>query len=101
MPQLLLLASPASAVQPYFLALENNLVGSTFFFGMFALLGGALFLFLERDNVPRRWHVNVTLAGIICLVAGISYYYMQGQYDDKVRERFRHHCLMMMYCSMR
>jgi bacteriorhodopsin len=47
---------------------------------MFALFGGALFLFLERDNVPRRWHANVTLAGIICLVAGINYYYMQGLY---------------------
>ena len=80
MPQPLLLVTPATAVQPYFLALENNLVGSTFFFSMFALFGGALFLFLERDNVPRRWHVNVTLAGIICLVAGINYYYMQGLY---------------------
>lgn len=30
--------------------------------------------------MPRRWHANVTLAGIICLIAGINYYYMQGMY---------------------
>lgn len=69
-----------SPLRPYYLALENDLVGTTFFFSMFAFFGAALFFFLERDNVPRRWHVNVTLAGIICLVAGINYYYMQGMY---------------------
>jgi sensory rhodopsin len=76
----LLLSTPAVSLQPYYLALENNLVGGTFFFSMFALFGGAAFLFLERGNVPRRWHANVTLAGIICLVAGFNYYYMQGLY---------------------
>ena len=35
---------------------------------------------MERGNVPRRWHANVTLAGIICMVAGINYYCMQGMY---------------------
>lgn len=76
----LLLSVANNPLQPYFLALENDLVGGTFFFSMFALFGGALFLFLERGNVPRRWHTNVTLAGIICMVAGFSYYYMQGLY---------------------
>lgn len=84
MLQHLLLLVPASTLasplRPYYLALENDLVGTTFFFSMFALLGGALFFFLERGNVPRRWHANVTLAGIICVVAGINYYYMQGMY---------------------
>jgi bacteriorhodopsin len=47
---------------------------------MLALLGAAAFFFLERGNVPPSWHTNVTLAGIVCLVAGISYFYMQGMY---------------------
>ena len=83
MPYPLLLqaaAQAANSLRPYYLTLENDLVGITFFFSMFALAGGALFFFLERGNVPRRWHANVTLAGIICLVAGINYYYMQGMY---------------------
>ncbi|MBC8084133.1 MAG: bacteriorhodopsin [Hymenobacter sp.] len=76
------LAAPSApnTLRPYYLALENDLVGSTFFFSMFALFGGALFLFLERRNVPKRWHANVTLAGVICFIAGASYYYMQGMY---------------------
>ena len=73
-------AGPAVPTRPYYLALENDLVAGTFFFSMFALLGGALFFFLERGNVPRRWHTPVTLAGIICAIAGASYYYMQGLY---------------------
>ena len=80
MPHSLLLSVPNNSVQPYFLSLENNLIGGTFFFSMFALFGGALFLFLERGNVPRRYHANVTLAGTICMVAGFSYYFMQGMY---------------------
>lgn len=80
MPHALLLSVSDNPLQPYFLALEHNLVGGTFFFSMFALFGGALFLFLERNNVPRRYHANVTLAGIICAIAGFSYYYMQGLY---------------------
>ena len=59
---------------------ENDLVGFTFIYSMFALFGAALFFFLERRNVPKRWHANLTVAGLICLVAGISYYYMQGIY---------------------
>jgi len=80
MPHPLLLQIAQAPLRPYYLALENDLIGDTFFFSMFALLAGALFFFLERGNVPRRWHVNVTLAGIICLVAGINYYFMQGMY---------------------
>ena len=37
----------------------------------------------------------------VMTIAGIGgYYYMQGQYDDKVRERSSHHYLMMVYNSM-
>ena len=32
-------------------------------------------MFLERDNVPRCWYANVTLAGI-------NYCYMQGLYPN-------------------
>ncbi|HEX8425772.1 bacteriorhodopsin [Hymenobacter sp.] len=65
---------------PYYYVAEHDLVGATFFFSMFALLGAAIFFFTERSNVPRRWRVNMTVSGIICLIAGISYYYMQGMY---------------------
>ena len=72
--------TPVPSSLPYYYAAENDPVGATFFFSMFALLGGALFFFVERSNVPRRWRVNMTVAGITCLIAGINYYYMQGLY---------------------
>lgn len=65
---------------PYYYVAENDVVGATFFFSMFALLGASVFFFVERNNVPKRWRVNMTVSGIICLIAGISYYYMQGMY---------------------
>lgn len=71
---------PANSSRPYYQVLDKDLVGGTFFYSMFALFGGALFLFLERNNVPRRWHASVTLAGIICFIASVNYYYMQGMY---------------------
>lgn len=71
---------PPAGLHPFFYIPENDLTGSTFFFSMFALLGAAVFFFMERRNVPRRWHTNVTVAGLICLVAGISYFYMQSLY---------------------
>lgn len=36
---------PANALRPYYLALENDLVGNTFFFSMFALFGGRFSFF--------------------------------------------------------
>ncbi|AMJ64086.1 hypothetical protein AXW84_00560 [Hymenobacter sp. PAMC 26628] len=30
--------------------------------------------------MPRRGHAPLTLAGIICFVAGVNYYHMQGMY---------------------
>ena len=73
-------SSPDSSLRPYYLALNTDMVGGTFFYSMFALFGAALFLFLERGNVPRRWHASMTLAGIICFIASVNYYYMQGMY---------------------
>lgn len=59
---------------------EGGLVGYTFFYSTFALLGGAVFFMLERRNVPKRWRANLTVASLICLIAAISYFYMQVIY---------------------
>ncbi|MEJ7661468.1 MAG: hypothetical protein WKG07_18715 [Hymenobacter sp.] len=59
---------------------ENDLTGYTFFYSTFALLGAAVFFLFERNNVPKRWRVNLTVAGLICLIASVSYFYMQAMY---------------------
>lgn len=71
---------------------ENDLTGYTFFYSTFALLGAAVFFILERNNVPKRWRVNLTVAGLICLIAAISYCYMQAMYlgQGQSPTRFRY-----------
>ncbi|WP_223654452.1 bacteriorhodopsin [Hymenobacter psoromatis] len=59
---------------------ENEVVGYSFFYSTFALLGAAIFFLFERHNVPKRWRVNLTVAGLICLIASVSYFYMQAMY---------------------
>ncbi|AMJ64087.1 hypothetical protein [Hymenobacter sp. PAMC 26628] len=52
---LLQLPAPGLAggpLRPYCLALENDLVGATLFFSMFALLGGALFFSWSGATCP-------------------------------------------------
>lgn len=79
MPQLV----PVPAViRPYYDVPQSDVVALTFYYSMFALLAGAVFFFLERRNVPRHWRTSVTVAGVICLVAGTSYIYMQGMYSN-------------------
>lgn len=58
----------------------EGFVGYTFFYSTFALLGAAAFFMLERRNVPKRWRVNLTVASLICLIAAVSYFYMQALY---------------------
>ncbi|WP_375418973.1 bacteriorhodopsin [uncultured Hymenobacter sp.] len=73
----------AGVPRPYFYLPENDLTSYTFFYSMFALFGAAVFFFLERRNVPQRWRVNLTVAGLICLVAASSYYFMQSIYVNQ------------------
>lgn len=54
---------------------ENDLTGYTF-----ALPGAAVFFLLERNKVPKRWRVSLTAAGLIRLIAAVSYFYMQARY---------------------
>ncbi len=78
MPTPLLLTLPLT-VGPH-LPATTDLVSYTFFYSTFAMLGAAVFFILERRNVPRRWRVNLTVAGLICLIAATSYLYMQAFY---------------------
>ena len=64
-------------------SLQNEVVGYTFFYSTFALLGAAIFFLFERNNVPKRWRVNLTVAGLICLIASVSYFYMQNMYVEQ------------------
>ncbi len=69
-----------AAVRPDFFIPKNDVVGFTFFVSTFALLAAAAFFLLERNSVPEQWRTSLTVAGIICLIAGVNYFYMRGMY---------------------
>ncbi|TGE19715.1 bacteriorhodopsin [Hymenobacter elongatus] len=81
LPLLLSISTAAPVLtRPYYYVADNDLIGVTFFFSMFAMLGASLFFLVERGNVPRRWRLTMTLASLVCLIAGGSYYFMLGMY---------------------
>lgn len=88
----LLLQAPLPSNNPLGMLNERDLISYSFFYCTFALLGAALFFLFERTNVPRRWRVNMTIAGLICLIASTSYVYMQIIYAGQGRlpSRFRY-----------
>lgn len=68
---------PSSFVIP-----QNDIVGFTFFVSTFALLAAGAFFLLERSSVLPQWRTSLTVAGIICVIAGVNYYFMRGLYVE-------------------
>lgn len=71
-----------ATAQPSFFIPKNDVVGFTFFVSTFALLAASAFFLLERGSVPPQWRTSLTVAGIICLIAGVNYFYMRGMYIE-------------------
>jgi bacteriorhodopsin len=61
---------------------KDDFVGFTFFVSMFALLAAGAFFLLERSSVLPQWRTPLTVAGIICIIAGVNYYFMRGMYIE-------------------
>lgn len=59
---------------------QNDVIGFTFFVSTFALLAAGAFFLLERGSMLPQWRTCLTVAGIICIIAGINYYFMRGMY---------------------
>lgn len=65
-----------------FIIPKNDVVGFTFFVSTFALLAAGAFFLLERSSVSAQWRTSLTVAGIICIIAGVNYYFMRGMYIE-------------------
>jgi bacteriorhodopsin len=59
---------------------KDDIVGTTFFVSTLALLSAGLFFLIERNNLPQQWRTSMTVAGLICLIAGVNYFYMRDMY---------------------
>jgi len=55
----------------------HDIVGSTFYIALNAMLACTLFFFLERDSVPKQWKKSITVAMLVTGVATWNYYFMK------------------------
>ncbi|MBO6794972.1 MAG: bacteriorhodopsin [Balneolaceae bacterium] len=58
----------------------GDVVGFTFFIGTMAMLAATVFFFAERQNVPEKWRLSLTVSGLITGIAALHYYYMRDYY---------------------
>lgn len=55
----------------------NDYVGISFFITSMALLASAIFFYLERQNVDRKWQLSMTVMVLVAFIAFIHYLYMR------------------------
>ncbi|CAD7938991.1 unnamed protein product [Amoebophrya sp. A120] len=55
----------------------HDVVGSTFYIAMNAMLACTVFFFLERDSVPKQWKKSITVAMLVTGVATWNYLFMK------------------------
>ena len=57
------------------LLLPADIVGGSFWLISVAMIGAAIFFFLERGRVSHRWGTVMNLVGVIALMSSIHYFY--------------------------
>ena len=60
------------------LLLPQDIVGGSFWLISVAMIGAAIFFFLERRRLSDRWSTVMTLVGVIALMSSIHYFYAKN-----------------------
>lgn len=60
----------------------QQLVAFTFLLSFFGMAAGSLFFLIERDRVAEEFRQSVVIAGVVCAIAALNYFYMRGIYID-------------------
>lgn len=55
-------------------------VAFTFFTGYMALFAAAVFFFMERSQVSKKWKLSLLISGLITGIAAVHYFYMRDYY---------------------
>lgn len=58
----------------------NDPVAFTFFTGYMALFAAAVFFFMERSQVSKKWKLSLLISGLITGIAAVHYFYMRDYY---------------------
>jgi len=56
---------------------SGDYVGFTFFIGYMAMFAAAVFFFLERSSVDKKWRTSLLISGLITMIAAVHYFYMR------------------------
>jgi len=60
------------------LLFPQDVVGGSFWLISIAMIGAAIFFFLERGRLSKRWNTVMTLVGVIALMSSIHYFYAKN-----------------------
>ena len=60
------------------LLLPQDIVGGSFWLISVAMIGAAIFFFLERGRLSNRWATVMNLVGVIALMSSIHYFYAKN-----------------------
>ena len=60
------------------LLLPQDIVGGSFWLISVAMIGAAIFFFLERGRLSNRWGTAMNLVGVIALMSSIHYFYAKN-----------------------
>jgi len=60
------------------LLLPQDVVGGSFWLISVAMIGAAIFFFLERGRLSSRWGTAMNLVGVIALMSSIHYFYAKN-----------------------
>ena len=60
------------------LLLPQDVVGGSFWLISVAMIGAAIFFFLERGRLSNRWGTAMNLVGVIALMSSIHYFYAKN-----------------------
>ena len=60
------------------LLLPQDVVGGSFWLISVAMIGAAIFFFLERGRLSPKWGTVMNLVGVIALMSSIHYFYAKN-----------------------
>lgn len=64
------------------LSILQQFVYFTFIISLFCMIGASIFFFSQKSELDREYRPAAIISGVICLVAGMTYFYMKGIYLD-------------------
>ncbi len=62
------------------LSVLQQFVYFTFIISLFSMIAGSIFFFNQKSELPKSYRPAAILGGVICLVAGMTYYFMKDLY---------------------